>query len=51
MLYTYEITDNPPMCRIMFDGQNYDFSGPWESIESAENWATEFVAKLNSELE
>ena len=51
MLYSYEISDNPPMCKIIFDGQDYDVSGPWESVLAAENWATESVAKLNSELE
>lgn len=50
MLYTYEVTDNPPMCKILVDGADYDISGPWESVSSAEGWATEFVAKLNSEL-
>lgn len=50
MTYTYEVTDNPPMCVVKVDGTNYDVSGPWESVEAAENWASEFVTKLNSEL-
>jgi hypothetical protein len=50
MLYTYEVTDNPPICKILVDGADYDISGPWESTASAEAWAIEFVAKLNSEL-
>lgn len=48
-MYIYEITDNPPMCKIIKDGETVDLSGPWESVEAAEAWAIQFVGKLNSE--
>lgn len=48
-MHTYEVTDNPPMCKILLNGETIDFSGPWESVEAAEEWAIQFVGKLNSE--
>ena len=48
-MYTYEVTDNPPMSKIMRDGEIIDLSGPWESVEAAETWASQYAAKLNSE--
>lgn len=47
-MYTYEVTDNPPMCKIMKDSQVIDASGPWESVEAAEAWAQAFVNKCNA---
>jgi hypothetical protein len=47
-MYSYEVSGNPPMCRI-FSGSNIiDNSGPWESTESAETWATMYVNSLNA---
>jgi hypothetical protein len=46
-MYTYEITDNPPMCKILKDGQVIDNSGPWESVAAATDWAVLFVEKCN----
>jgi hypothetical protein len=48
-MYTYEIADNPPMCKILNGEEVIDLSGPWESVEAAEGWAIEFTNKLNSE--
>jgi hypothetical protein len=48
-MYTYEITDNPPMCKILNGDEVIDLSGPWESADAAEGWAIEFTNKLNSE--
>jgi hypothetical protein len=47
-MYTYEVTDNPPMCKILKDGKVIDNSGPWESTDSAEGWALAFVEKCNN---
>jgi len=47
-MYTYEVTDNPPMCKILKDGVTVDHSGPWESTQAATDWATLFVEKCNA---
>lgn len=47
MSYSYQITDNPPMCKVYLDGSLIDESGPWESKESAEIWAASWTNKLN----
>ena len=47
-MYTYEVTSNPPMCKILKDGVAIDNSGPWESDEAAIAWAEAFVAKCNA---
>jgi hypothetical protein len=46
-MYTYEVTDNPPMCSVAKDGVVIDHSGPWESVAAATEWAELFVAKCN----
>lgn len=46
-MYTYEITNNPPMCRILKNEQTVDYSGPWESVESATSWAEQFTYEMN----
>ena len=48
MAYTYQVTDNPPMCKVYSDGSLIDESGPWESVEAAKTWATAWTNKLNS---
>lgn len=46
-MYSYEVLGTPPMCKIL-DGANIiDYSGPWESTESAETWASMYVNALN----
>lgn len=50
-MYTFSITDNPPMCTVYNDSEVYDLSGPWESVESAQSWAQEFVDKLNGDVQ
>lgn len=47
-MYTYEVTNNPPMCKILKDGSVIDNSGPWESTKAAEDWAKLFVEKCNN---
>ncbi len=49
-MYTFEIVGDPPLCRVLSDGIVIDESGPWESAESAEMWATAFTNKLNDGL-
>ena len=46
-MYTYEIEDNPPMSKILKDGIVIDYSGPWESTQSAETWASMYSNALN----
>ncbi len=48
---TYEITDNPPMSKILKNGEVIDLSGPWESVEAAAAWAEQFTTQLNIESE
>jgi len=46
-MYTYEVTDTPPMARIFFDDNVIDVVGPWDQLESAQTWAEAYVNKLN----
>lgn len=46
-MYSYEVVGNPPMCRITKNSLTVDYSGPWESVESAETWASMYVNALN----
>jgi hypothetical protein len=46
-MYTFEVTSNPPMCRILYNGKTIDYSGPWESEESAILWAEQYTDELN----
>lgn len=48
MSYTFQITGDPPICRVFSDGSLIDESGPWESEESARTWATAWTNKLNA---
>lgn len=48
MIYTFQITGNPPMCKVYSNGTIIDQSGPWESVESAQTWAEAYTNKLNS---
>lgn len=46
-MYSYEVSGNPPMCKILSGASIIDNSGPWESVESAETWASMYVNALN----
>lgn len=48
MAYTFDVSGNPPICRVFSDGTLIDESGPWESQESAETWANAWTNKLNA---
>lgn len=48
MTYTYKLIGNPPICQVFSDGSLIDESGPWESVESAETWASAWTNKLNT---
>lgn len=49
-MYSFEVSGNPPMCRIYKGGAIIDNSGPWESEESATTWATMYTNALNNEV-
>jgi hypothetical protein len=49
-MYTYEISEEPPMCKIFFNASVIDNSGPWESVEAAKLWAEAYTNKLNAGL-
>jgi hypothetical protein len=46
-MYTYEISETPPMARIFYDGQVVEVVGPWDAIVSAQTWAESYVNKSN----
>jgi hypothetical protein len=46
-MFTYEVTDNPPMSKVFSNGNLIDQSGPWDSVESAETWAEAYTNGLN----
>lgn len=50
MSYSYEVTDNPPMAKIQSNGETVDLSGPWESVQAAEEWAEAYTNQLNQGL-
>ena len=47
-MYTYEVTEDPAMAKIFYDGKIIDNVGPWESVEAAQLWAESFVNKSNA---
>jgi|AntAceMinimDraft_1070359.scaffolds.fasta_scaffold02564_6 hypothetical protein len=47
-MYSYKVLGSPPMCQIIKGAVIIDLSGPWESKESAETWATMYVNALNA---
>ncbi len=48
-MFSYTIiTENGPLVQILYGDNVIDESGPWESLESATNWASAYVNKLNS---
>lgn len=49
-MYSYEVSGNPPMCKIFKGTTIIDYSGPWESVESAEIWASMYVNALNQNV-
>lgn len=46
-MYTYEITGEPPISRILYDDVVIDVVGPWASTEAAETWASAYVNGKN----
>lgn len=49
-MYTFEITGETFICKVFSDQNIIDESGPWESFEAAESWATAYTNKLNDGL-
>lgn len=51
-MFSYAIIDTPegPLVQILYSDNVIDESGPWESQESAINWANAYVNFRNSGL-
>jgi hypothetical protein len=47
-MFSYNIVPSPLLVQILHEDNVIDESGPWESMESAVNWASAYVNKLNS---
>jgi len=47
-MFSYNILPSPLLVQILHGDNVIDESGPWESMESATNWASAYVNKLNS---
>jgi hypothetical protein len=45
--YSFEVTEDL-ICEISKDGEVVDSTGPWESEESATEWAEVMVEELNT---
>jgi len=45
--YSFEVTEDL-ICEISKDGEVVDATGPWESEESATEWAEVMVEELNT---
>lgn len=50
-MFTYEVTDNPPMARVSYDGSIIDVVGPWDSVESATTWAESYTNMRNAGIQ
>ena len=46
-MFSYAITEDL-LVQILFVDNVIDESGPWESVSSASNWASAYVAKMNA---
>ena len=47
-MFSYHIVPEQLLVQILYGENVIDESGPWESLESATNWAIAYVNKLNS---
>lgn len=50
-MFTYEITDDPTLAKIFYNGKVVDIVGPWDTRESALVWAESYVNMRNAGLE
>lgn len=50
-MYTYTITEEPPIARIFYNEKVVDVVGPWDTRESAETWAESYTNRLNLGIE
>lgn len=49
-MYTFDVSGDPPICKIFSGADVVDESGPWESDSAARSWATAYTNKLNDGL-
>lgn len=45
--YSFTVDSETLVCRIMKNSIVFDESGPWDTRESAETWASQITSKLN----
>jgi hypothetical protein len=46
-MFSYYIVHESLLVQILYGDNVIDESGPWESLESASQWAEAYVAKMN----
>lgn len=46
-MYTYQILENPPTAKVFYNENVIDIVGPWDSVNSAQNWVESYVNRLN----
>lgn len=47
-MFSYHIVPEQLLVQILHGDNVIDESGPWESMESASNWAEAYVNRLNA---
>jgi hypothetical protein len=47
-MFSYQIVHESILVQILYGDNVIDESGPWESLQSAVNWAEAYVAKMNA---
>lgn len=50
-MYTYTVSEEPPLAKIFYNEKVIDVVGPWDSSESANTWAEAYTNKLNLGIE
>lgn len=51
LIETGPYAENGPLVQILYGDNVIDESGPWESVESASNWAQSYVNMKNSGIQ
>lgn len=50
-MFSYEVSENPPVARIFYNEKVVDVVGPWDSVESAKTWAESYINMRNAGIE
>ena len=50
MEYAYTIEEDTLMVKVTRNEEIIDYSGPWESLSSASEWAESIVHELNAAM-